>query len=257
MTSEKIKEIITGERYSLNFETENLLQLRKLDTGLYDFYTFKIDETVTGEIRNYAGNKLCEFCKINSIVISTDNRNYDMPTTNFLEEFGFKIKYEKIIYEKNLDKHYFEYTDFFEYKSLQELGLNKFMKVFEQITDFYAEREGSEMEFFNELFSFTGDNYDPSCYLVPIYNAKEIGVIIPHVFPKKDKKGTLIYIGVVPEERNKGYGKIMHSKGLEILKNKGVKRYIGSTMTTNKSMLRIFEANGCTVRLKRKFYYTG
>lgn len=53
-------------------------------------------------------------------------------------------------------------------------------------------------------------------------------------------------IGVFPDHRSRGLGKILHARGLEILRAQGALDYIGSTDVLNASMLRVFETNGCS-----------
>lgn len=66
-----------------------------------------------------------------------------------------------------------------------------------------------------------------------------------------DSLGTLNYIGTLPENRRKGLGSILFLKGLEILKSKGVKYYLGSTAYSNKPMIKIFENCRCKKNLSR------
>ena len=68
---------------------------------------------------------------------------------------------------------------------------------------------------------------------------------MPYIHPENPYIGSLLNFGVKPEFRGKGYGSIIHSKGLELLKEMGAKKYIGSTKPTNYAMLRVFEINGC------------
>jgi ribosomal protein S18 acetylase RimI-like enzyme len=257
LSTEKFEEIITNEKYSLNFDSENLFQLRKLETRLYDFITFEINESVPADVREYAGNKLFQFCKQNSIVISTDDMDYDIPIVCFLKDSGFKIKYIKVIYVKELMDHHFQYEDIFVYKTLDEIGLGSFMRVFEKTSDVGIEKDVSTYEFFSMIYDYAGNKYNAENYMVVINKNKEIGVMMPQVFPHNVKEGTIFHLGVVPEERNKGFGKIMHSKCLQILKNHGVEKYIGSTNSGNKPMRRIFESNECSLWFKREFYYAG
>ncbi len=52
-------------------------------------------------------------------------------------------------------------------------------------------------------------------------------------------------IGIVPGYRQRGLGKVLHAKGLEILSKQGATEYVGSTDLENPAMIRIFESNGC------------
>jgi len=86
---------------------------------------------------------------------------------------------------------------------------------------------------------------------------KYIGVILPVLYSDNEKEGTVFHIGLLPEERNKDYGRILHAKSLDILKEMGAVEYIGSTNTNNKPMMRLFELNGCKAAYKQFFYYSG
>ena len=63
--------------------------------------------------------------------------------------------------------------------------------------------------------------------------------------------GTLKYIGVLPEYRGKGLGTIFFQKGIGILKLKGIEYYIGSTASSNKPMIKVFEKNSCSRIMSR------
>ena len=109
-----IKETITERSYSLEYENGDSLEIRKLQRTLYEFDHFKIDEANHG-FKEIAGRKLHKYCKSNSIVISTDDRDYDRQIVQLLENSGFKVKYSKMLFEKNLEEHKFLYEDMFEY----------------------------------------------------------------------------------------------------------------------------------------------
>ena len=50
---------------------------------------------------------------------------------------------------------------------------------------------------------------------------------------------------VNPEFRGKGFGKIIHSIGLDFLRENNILKYKGSTDIENKSMISIFMINNC------------
>ena len=108
-------------------------------------------------------------------------------------------------------------------------------------------------DFYNTV-KYAGEKYNPENWYVASINRKTIGLIMPQIFAGATDEGSLFYIGVLPGERNKGYGKILFSSGLEILKERGAKRYIGSTNTGNEPMLKLFEGSNCKNILLRDFY---
>jgi GNAT superfamily N-acetyltransferase len=79
---------------------------------------------------------------------------------------------------------------------------------------------------------------------------------LPPLFSIRKEVGTLLNIALLPEERGKGYGRIIHSRGLMILKEMGLKTYIGSTETNNYAMLKVFKLNKCRKSMIQHFYCT-
>lgn len=130
-----------------------------------------------------------------------------------------------------------------------------------QVTDsdfarlYDACRSGSANK--NKLFSISqimeslelelGTNWRDQCFIFS-QNGRNYGISIPHIEQGTAEEGRMFYFGVVPEQRQKGYGKIFHAISLELLKTLGAKIYVGSTDTGNAPMRRIFETNGCILR---------
>ena len=81
-----------------------------------------------------------------------------------------------------------------------------------------------------------------------------VGVVLPQEFSDSEAEGTLFYVAVLPAFRGRGYGRALHATGLAMLAERGVTRYIGSTDTRNKPMLKVFEANGCPQTATQLFY---
>lgn len=253
MNDSDIKENISEEFYSIENQSGNLLRIRRIETHLYDFHNFKVAENDLSGQRAAAGNKLNKYCKMNSIVISTDDMDYDIPIIRFLKEYGFKIYYTKMLYTKNLEEHQSLYENIFEYKSLEETGRNEFLKIFKDVREEFDKLIEPEI-LLDDLIRLAGEKYNPKNYKIALLNGKEIGVIMPQIFPDKPEWGGVFHIGIVPDERNKSYGRIIHSKALDILREQGAVKYLGSTNINNKPMIRLFELNDCKEWFKRFFY---
>lgn len=89
-----------------------------------------------------------------------------------------------------------------------------------------------------------GKQYQTSCYLV-YWEGKQLGMVIPIIEPGTKEEGRLFYMGILPEQRGKGYGTLLHQLGLDLLQEKGATYYIGSTGIENKPMQQIFRNNNC------------
>ncbi|WP_347552222.1 GNAT family N-acetyltransferase [Pseudalkalibacillus hwajinpoensis] len=91
-----------------------------------------------------------------------------------------------------------------------------------------------------------GDQYNTSCFGV-FDQEKSLGVVMPIIEPGTRDEGRLFYFGLMPDQRNKGYGSPVHSLALSLLQQKGATYYVGSTGSENKPMLQIFRNNNCTL----------
>jgi RimJ/RimL family protein N-acetyltransferase len=256
MITPGIKETITENSYTLESGNGNSLEIKKVMRGVFIFNHFNISNDLEPGIIKLFREKLFNHCKLNSIMIGTDDLENNRPIIEMLEASGFKIKYSKILFEKNLEEHTYPIDDIFEYKSIEEIGLNKYLEVFKKVVDDDPEREVAHEVFFYDMIELAEEKFDPRNWKVVVLDKRYIGIISPQIYPDNEKLGSVYYLGLIPEARNKGYGKIIHSKCLDILKELGAKKYIGSTNTNNEPMCRVFESNGCKKLLKRIVYIT-
>ena len=255
MNTSSTKETVKEKSYSLESENGDSLEIRRIQRNLYEFCKFKIDEA-NQSFRSVAGGKLFNYCKSNSIVLSTDDQDYDRPIIKLLEQSNFQLKYTRVLYGKRLQGHQLLYEDIFGYKSVKEIGLDEFLKVFENVLEDSDKLLGHGV-YFNalvELVEHEGGKYDPNQWKLVMLNGQAIGAILPQVYSGKDDWGGIMHIGLVAEARNKSYGRILHSKCLELLKDQRTKRYIGSTDINNKAMIRVFKISGCKEMFKRFIY---
>lgn len=249
-----LKETITENSYVIESENGNSLEIKKVMRGVFTFNHFNISNELKPVYNKLFGEKLFNYCKLNSIMIGTDNTEYNKPKIEMLEESGFKIKYSKILFEKNLEEHKSLTDDIFEYKSIEEIGLEKFLGVFKEVVDDDPEREVAHEVFFYDMIELAEEKYEPKNWKGVMLDKRYIGIISPQLYSGEEKLGTVFYLGLIPNARNKGYGKIIHSKCLDLLKVQGAEKYIGSTNINNKPMCTVFESNGCKEKFKRLVY---
>lgn len=101
MNNKNTNEIITDKDYTIEGNKSNILQIRQIQSELYTFQKFRINDDDQSGFRKKAGNNLKAFCKTNSIIIGTDDRDYNKPIVSFLENSGFSMKFVKTLYQKN------------------------------------------------------------------------------------------------------------------------------------------------------------
>ena len=170
---------------------------------------------------------------------------------------GFVVNKEKIFVEKDLRAFRTGREDPFVYRSLAEIGEDRFIEVMaEAATGDPFEDVGTRdpRSDFADLISYAGASFDPTWWCVAYLDRNPIGVVLPQVFSDRTNEGTLFYVGVLPEFRGRGFGRILHSSGLGRLARRGVERYVGSTDARNLPMIAVFRANGCAQTGRQLFY---
>jgi GNAT superfamily N-acetyltransferase len=186
-------------------------------------------------------------------IIDNETENFNL-FVDALQTTGFKINKRKHLFNKNLTE---EITikplpDLITMKTIEEVGRDKFKQLFikcvensfDTIDDLLPQ---SPEALYNELCEDEETNMD--LWKVFCKGDTPIAFILPAEIA--DSLGTLKYIGTLPEHRRKGLGSIFFLKGLEFLKSKGVKYYLGSTAYSNKPMIKIFENCGCKINMLR------
>ncbi|RPI14628.1 MAG: hypothetical protein EHM58_15985 [Ignavibacteriae bacterium] len=258
----KIEEKVYKTGYSLK-AGENYIELIGHKKGGYDFNAFSIKNEKNKKIINELRKRFFEFAKREKCIIQSEDSERDMPQSNFLIDCGFKIKYSKICFVKNLINHTFPYDDIFQYRSINDTGIEKFFEVFRaSCADPIRTLSGFKRYIKRMIKEYNcGDDIDnwKSVFL----KERPVGIIMPFKiltvmapkFTTRRKVGTLLNIALLPKERGKGYGRIIHSRGLMILKDMDLKTYLGSTNTDNYAMLKVFKINKCRKELIQNFYH--
>jgi ribosomal protein S18 acetylase RimI-like enzyme len=249
----RIKEIRNRHGYSLQYG-KNILKLRKLEKQYYEFEKIHFVNQQNTILYNLLEKRFYAFVKKNKITIVSENRAIDRNQNRFMKESGLK-KYSKQSFSKNLKDFKSNYEDIFEYRSPGEAGLLKFFRASRTSADNPIKQYKQFQKYFNKIKKYLRNDTDIENWKIVSLKKINIGVIMPYVFPENPKQGTILNFGLKPEFRGRGYGRIVHAKALELLKEMGVKKYLGSTEITNHAMLRIFELNGCKKRSLRHFFY--
>jgi hypothetical protein len=162
---------------------------------------------------------------------------------------------EKQYARRSLVDYRMPYIDPFGYRSVAEIGEPNIIEMLIPFIDNLSNPDTmaqATMEY-QALVEHAGSEYHPENWLVAFLNDTPIGVVFPTKWYDQPEGGSISFITVFTNEQGKGYGNILHAKGLEMLVGMGVTKYVGSTVTSNIPMLRIFEKNGCETGPIRKF----
>ena len=245
-------EEISENKYQIIEGESCLLELRKLAEKVYGIS--KLADFDDEDIRRSVSERLEHFCLTENIEILSNENPQSEPTNKFLETNGFSITRKKAFFQKDLRDYIFSYSDKFAYRSLADVGLDFFLEVLDVVTINDDERTGSAKEFLQELIDMAGESYNNQNWFIAFELDSPIGLLLPQAFDDDTYEGSIFYIGILPQYRNQGLGKILHAKGLSKLKLLGCNNYVGSTDVSNQSMLKVFDHNHCEQTSTQLFY---
>ena len=169
----------------------------------------------------------------------------------FMEKSDFVESYVNYVFEHDLNKIN-EPGVKLDLKPFKEVALPEYQKVYYESSkgDPHIDLTGlTASEFYEKDKKEIDYLWDEGLMYMVMHLDEVLGVLnlrtMPH--PKTgEKEGAINYLGLIPSQRRKGFGKALHLTGLRKLKDLGCKSYYGGTDSFNVGMLKIFEANNCT-----------
>ena len=221
-------EEISENKYQIIESESWLLELRKLAEKVYKIS--KLADIEDEIILHSLGERLRRFFLRENIEIISDENPKSEHKNKFLEANGFSILRKKAYFQKDLRDFVIPASDEFSYRSLADVGLDFFLEIFDAITIYDKERTGPAQAFLQELIDMAGKSFNTQNWLIAFESDKPIGIVLPQTFDDDTSEGSIFYIGILPQYRNRGLGKILHAKGLSELKRLGCNIYIGSTI---------------------------
>jgi ribosomal protein S18 acetylase RimI-like enzyme len=166
-----------------------------------------------------------------------------------LKRSGFHEFIRKKLFERFLGDYVNPYQDPFDYSSFSEAGRAAFIEAIRRINENTLNRDinplGADAEL-SDLVEHAGAAFDETMWKLAFHEGRLAGLVFPQIYPDARDQGSIFNIGLVPECRSRGWGKILHARGIEEIQMAGASRYIGSTDANNTPMLRIFGINGCS-----------
>jgi len=159
----------------------------------------------------------------------------------------YELYVEKLYVRRTLLEWRSPYPDPFALVSLVDAGEEAVIEALGQAMagsparDLHPEDPRAE---FDEMRRLEGDTHDPERWSIALLDGEPAGVILANRFPYDDE-GTFTFIGLSPRLRGRHLGAVLHARGLEVLRDMGVRRYLCSTDVRNMPMLRTYARHGC------------
>jgi RimJ/RimL family protein N-acetyltransferase len=190
----------------------------------------------------------------------TTDRESDAAWNAALEAAGCEEHHRKLLVERDLTGD-LPTSGSFGWRTLTEAGEAEFIAMLaavapgdpevERATDWSAERS------WRESVEYAADDLDRTLWRLPLLDGEPVGIVLPVIWPRKVIEGTQFHIAVHPAWRRRGLGRALHAAGLHLLADAGATRYVGSTWLENAAMTRVFERNGCRVKLQQIYLTCG
>jgi ribosomal protein S18 acetylase RimI-like enzyme len=156
---------------------------------------------------------------------------------------------EKQYARRDISGYRSPYDDPFEYRPIVSVGMDEVYRLIAKAPFFDIKFDSDQLaqarNEFDVLVEFAASAYAPEFWLLAFKDGNPVGYVFPQRYWDVPEEGSIFAIGVLPEMQRKGYGKIIHAKGLEVLAQMGITSYVGSTETKNSAMIAIFLVNGC------------
>lgn len=143
------------------------------------------------------------------------------------------------------------YVDPFRYVPILELPQEEVLQIFHDSVFASCGRDVDRDADFQHCVKAAREQYDPSIWMIVYLEDEPVGIVFPQRIGDAPELGSVYHIGLMPKHRGKGYGKILHAKAMQLLAEKGLEKYLGSTDVKNAPMIKIFQTNGCELHTIR------
>lgn len=196
--------------------------------------------------------------KIYSLIHESNDRFQMLDPALEENEFVFGIR--KILYE--LKSRTFPNSDIvpLAYEPLGQDNESRFKKIFKKIFQPDGFFESDAERYFGDLkkSAIKTKRFYAEDWEIASHGGKHVGITMPQLHDEDGEIGSNFYVGVVPEYRNKGFGRALQRRAIQTLRRRGAKMIVGSTGAENTAMIRVFESLGYEFSKYQRFYkYTG
>jgi len=145
------------------------------------------------------------------------------------------------------------------YKSLGQVSEDSFIEIFKAVHQPDIFESDAEKCFVDlKKSAAKTKRFYPEDWEIAFLGTTYVGIILPQLHDEGARQGSNFYLGVVPEQREKGFGKALQRRAVETLIKRRAKMIVGSTATKNTAMIKVFQSLGYEFAEYQYFYkYSG
>ena len=173
---------------------------------------------------------------------------YSVEFSQLLFQLDFTKKNERVEYKKSVEDLPDDSGSPITWKSAEELGWNP-----QQVSDILrivAEGDpdtdpiDDPLLFIQDFLADAVLSSGLGCIHIGFVDKEIAAMTVVQINPKSGWS-RISYMGIVPRFRKQGLGQWVHRYSFKVMKLEGGKLYHGGTVTTNKSMIKLFELHQC------------
>ncbi len=165
-----------------------------------------------------------------------------------LPALGFKKKNERIEFKKSVADLPDDKGSPLYWKTAKELGLNPdcIAKILNQVSEGDPDTDPTDdpLQFIQDFLADPVLTSGLDCIHIGFLKGETAALTVVQRNPKTGWS-RISYMGVLPKFRKQNLGNWVHRYSFKVMKKEGGLLYHGGTTSTNLSMIRLFEGNGC------------
>lgn len=230
-----------------------------LDDKIYSIETIDTACEDSEVVNNAFGRYLHASFSADGTEVLSWGRESEEYINKLLKYSGFVVSNEKVFVERNVNGYSSPYTSQIHFRSFADFDSEFLEAVLNKSvagTDLFSEVVAPD-RLLDRLKSLgDGSESQMESWEIAFLDDIPVGVVLPSVYDDGDDEGTLLIVAVFENARGQGYGKILHARGLEVLGQSNVEKYMGSTESDNLAMQRIFRIHNCEFVDKQIYFAT-
>jgi ribosomal protein S18 acetylase RimI-like enzyme len=167
-----------------------------------------------------------------------------------VSKLGFRRRFEKALYMR-------EFATFLpaasartlEFRTIADLGDAAAIRVIGEVLKAPLNRfeiDVAPESMFQQLKDLCRKNgvFHPEDWEIAYQGDREVGIVMPALTELVTRRGTILFVGVIPEARGGGLGLALTVKGIQTIASRTPKALLDSTDLQNAPMRKIFEKLG-------------